>query len=223
MASQPDQRSPKNLRTRYLTVGQTARIVGVSPSTLRLWENVGLVSPARSAGRYRLYNPDVLEVLKRIKYLRDVKKLSVPGIKEVLGKNRRAGAGPNPNHRPDIGRRLRKLRQRLDLGLVEAAARAKISAGFLSAIEMSRANPSIATLQRLASSYNTTVLEFFDVPHRSRRLIRPSQRRVLRAAKESISSCCHGRNCSSACFSGSAPALAVTAPTRTRAKNLFSC
>lgn len=183
MASQPDQRSPKNLRTRYLTVGQTARIVGVSPSTLRLWENVGLVSPARSAGRYRLYNPDVLEVLKRIKYLRDVKKLSVPGIKEVLGKNRRAAAGPNPNHRPDIGRRLRKLRQRLDLGLVEAAARAKISAGFLSAIEMSRANPSIATLQRLASSYNTTVLEFFDVPHRSRRLIRPSQRRVLRAAK----------------------------------------
>ena len=183
MAKQPKEHSQKSLRTRYLTVGQTARILGISPSTLRLWENVGLVSPARSSGRYRLYNPDLLEVLKRIKYLRDVKKLSVPGIKEVLSENRPAAAAPNPNQKPEIGPRLRKMRQSLDLGLVEAAERAKISAGFLSAIELSRANPSIATLQRLASSYNTTVLEFFDVPHRSRRLIRPNQRRSLRTAK----------------------------------------
>ncbi|PWU07259.1 MAG: MerR family transcriptional regulator [Terriglobia bacterium] len=183
MAKPSKQRSQKSLQTRYLTVGQTARILGISPSTLRLWENVGLVSPARSSGRYRLYNPDLLEVLKRIKYLRDVKKLSVPGIKEVLGENRPAPAGPNLNHKPDIGPRLRKMRRSLDLGLVEAAERAKISAGFLSAIELSRANPSIATLQRLASSYNTTVLEFFDVPHRSRRLIRPNQRRSLRTSK----------------------------------------
>ena len=183
MAKQPKEHFQKSLRTRYLTVGQTARILGISPSTLRLWENVGLVSPARSSGRYRLYNPDLLEVLKRIKYLRDVKKLSVPGIKEVLGESRPAPAGQNPNHKPDIGPRLRKMRQSLELGLVEAAERAKISAGFLSAIELSRANPSIATLQRLASSYNTTVLEFFDVPHHSRRLIRPTQRRSLRTAK----------------------------------------
>ena len=183
MAKPPKEHSQKSLRTRYLTVGQTARILGISPSTLRLWENVGLVSPARSSGRYRLYNPDLLEVLKRIKYLRDVKKLSVPGIKEVLGENRPATAGPNPNHQRDIGPRLRKMRQSLDLGLVEAAQRAKVSAGFLSAIELSRANPSIATLQRLAASYNTTVLEFFDVPHHSRRLIRPNQRRSLRTAK----------------------------------------
>ncbi len=34
----------------FLTVGRTARIVGVSPSTLRLWENVGLISPIRGRG-----------------------------------------------------------------------------------------------------------------------------------------------------------------------------
>src|SRR5215472_10845452 len=126
MAKQSKDRSQKSLRTRYLTVGQTARILGISPSTLRLWENIGLVSPARSSGRYRLYNPDLLEVLKRIKYLRDVKKLSVPGIKEALGKNRPAQAGPVANQKPDMGPRLRKMRQTLDLGLVEAAERAKI-------------------------------------------------------------------------------------------------
>ncbi|MBI1874879.1 MAG: MerR family transcriptional regulator, partial [Acidobacteria bacterium] len=65
-------------RLGFLTVGQTARILGISPSALRLWENVGLVSPARSNGRYRLYSPELLAVLKRIKYLRDVKLLNFP-------------------------------------------------------------------------------------------------------------------------------------------------
>src|SRR6267154_1733396 len=69
----------KTPRSGLLTVGETSRILGVSPSTLRLWENVGLVSPARSNGRYRLYSPEVLEVLKRVKYLRDVKLLNLPG------------------------------------------------------------------------------------------------------------------------------------------------
>ena len=82
-------RSPGAAESRigFLTVGQTARILGISASTLRLWENVGLISPARSSGKYRLYSSELLEVLKRIKYLRDVKKLSVPGIKQMLGKS----------------------------------------------------------------------------------------------------------------------------------------
>jgi|SRR5215469_10225490 len=40
--------------------------------------------------------------------------------------------------------------------------------------------PSVATLQRLAATYNTTVLEFFDIPRHKRRLIRPPQRRLLK-------------------------------------------
>ena len=59
-------RNSNGVRARFLTIGQTARIVGVSSSTLRLWESVGLISPARNSGKYRLYNPELLEVLKRI-------------------------------------------------------------------------------------------------------------------------------------------------------------
>jgi len=59
-------RGSHDVRARFLTIGQTARIVGVSSSTLRLWESVGLISPARNSGKYRLYNPELLEVLKRI-------------------------------------------------------------------------------------------------------------------------------------------------------------
>src|SRR5437868_14108273 len=136
-------------RIGLLTVSETAGILGVGPSTLRLWESVGLVAPARSNGRYRLYSPELLDVLKRIKYLRDVKLLNLPGIKQVLGKtaSARNAQGPRPT---DLGAKLRRLRKKTGLGVVEAAKRSKISAGFLSAIELSRANPSVATLQRLA-------------------------------------------------------------------------
>ena len=68
------QDSKSTFPPKYLTVGETARILGVSPSTLRLWENEGLISPAPSAGRYRLYNHEVLGVLKCIKFLPDVQK-----------------------------------------------------------------------------------------------------------------------------------------------------
>jgi DNA-binding transcriptional MerR regulator/quercetin dioxygenase-like cupin family protein len=168
-------------RLGFLTVGQTARILGISPSTLRLWENVGLVSPARSNGRYRLYSPELLTVLKRIKYLRDVKLLNFPGIKEALGKPKHATSS-NGHAVTDLGAKLRRLRKKRGLGVVEAALRAKISAGFLSAIELSRANPSVATLQRLAATYGTTVLDFYDVPRHQGRLVRPGERQALQTA-----------------------------------------
>ncbi|HEX9368693.1 MAG TPA: MerR family transcriptional regulator [Vicinamibacterales bacterium] len=160
----------------FLTVGRTARILGVSASTLRLWENVGLVSPIRSNGRYRLYSPELLKVLKRIKYLRDVQRLNVPGIKRELG-------GPvapraRPGQRP-LGPLLRKMRQGRDMGLAEAAKQAGISAGFLSSLERSQANASVATLQRLAATYGTTVMALFQAPAHHGRLIKPNERQVL--------------------------------------------
>jgi DNA-binding transcriptional MerR regulator/quercetin dioxygenase-like cupin family protein len=167
-------------RIDFLTVGQTARILGVSPSALRQWENIGLITPARSQGRFRLYSPELLDVLKRIKYLRDVKQLRGPGIKYVLGKTLSKANKPPDRTSSKLGLKLRKLRKKCKLSLVVAAKRAKISAGFLSAVELSQANPSVATLQRLAATYDSTVLDFYDLPHKSSRIIRPSNRRVLR-------------------------------------------
>jgi DNA-binding transcriptional MerR regulator/mannose-6-phosphate isomerase-like protein (cupin superfamily) len=160
----------------FLTVGRTARILGVSPSTLRLWENVGLVSPVRSNGRYRLYSPEILKVLKRIKYLRDVQRLNVPGIKRELGH----AATPKPRADPKpLGPKLRRMRQRRGLALAAAARDAGISAGFLSALERAQANASVATLQRLATAYGTTVMDLFQTPAHHGRLVRPGERGVL--------------------------------------------
>ena len=164
---------------RFLTVGQTARILGMSPSTLRLWESVGLVTPARSSGRFRLYTPELLDVLKRIKYLHDVKRLNVPGIKEAMAQSLPAKAHTDGRSTPDFGPRLRKLRKRKDLSLAEAAKRAGVSAGFLSAVELSHAKPSVSTLSRLAGAYGTTVLELYDIPKQPDRIVRPGKRQSI--------------------------------------------
>src|SRR5215469_1745615 len=164
---------------RFLTVGQTARILGISPSTLRLWESVGLVTPARSSGKFRLYTPELLEVLKRIKYLHDVKRLNVPGIKEAMGHSLPAKANTDGRKIPDFGPRLRKLRKRQGLSLAEAADRAGVSAGFLSSVELSHAKPSVSTLSRLAGTYGTTVLELYDLPKRPDRIVHPGNRQSI--------------------------------------------
>jgi len=164
---------------RFLTVGQTARILEISPSTLRLWESVGLVTPARSAGRYRLYTPDLMDILKRIKYLRDVKRLNVPGIKQAMAGSLPAKARYDGKPTRDLGEKLRRLRRKCGLNVTEASKRAHISTGFLSAIELSRANPSVATIYRLAAAYGTTVLELYDLPVQSSRVVRPGNRKSL--------------------------------------------
>lgn len=169
-------RQPAASRLGFLTVGQTARILGVSASTLRMWESVGLIAPVRSNGKYRLYSPELLEVLKRIKYLREVQHLNVPGIKRELGPAAGGRAAKEP--RP-LGPRLQKLRARAGFPLADAARRAGISTGFLSSVERGQANASVATLQRLAASYGTTVMDLFQAPNNRDRLVRPGDRRVL--------------------------------------------
>ena len=175
-SSRPKRTSPLG----FLTVGQTARILGISRSTLRQWENVGLVTPVRSQGRFRLYSPELLDVLKRVKYLRDVKQLRAPGIKREIEEMQPARTSAPARATAGLGPKLRRLRKRCGLQIVEAARRAKISAGFLSAVELSQANPSVATLQRLPAAYNTTVLEFYDLPYQPSGVVSPDQRRVLR-------------------------------------------
>jgi len=203
MAKSQQSRPRKAPTTRYgfLTVGQTARILGVSPSTLRLWESEGLVAPVRTGGRYRLYSPELLQVLKRIKYLREVQRLNMPGIRRELSEN---GASEKPKpaapRKPrgvgnggairttkaikrkrdqPLGPQLRRMRERKGLGLVEAARRAGLSPGFLSSVERSQANASVATLQRLATTYGTTTMELFQSPPHEGRLVGPNDRRVL--------------------------------------------
>jgi transcriptional regulator with XRE-family HTH domain len=60
-----------------------------------------------------------------------------------------------------IGRRVRLLRQRLQLTATELAAQAELSPGMLSKIENGGTSPSLSTLQSLASALNVPMTSFF--------------------------------------------------------------
>lgn len=163
----------------YLKIGDVARLVGVSASAIRGWENLGLTRPQRSQSKYRLYTKDDVRLLKKARYLRKVRGLNAAAIVQML--KREGAIKPVAAHTGSIGPRLRQLRRQRAVGLAEVAAAAGISVGFLSALERSQMSASVGTLRRLARYYRTNILEFFDPSESSTRLVRPTQRKVLDA------------------------------------------
>src|SRR5712671_666508 len=125
----------------YLKIGDVARKVGVSPSVIRSWENLGLTRPRRTESKYRLYSAEDVKLLKRARFLRRVRGLNAPAIVELL--KREGLVRPSPEH-------------------AAGAKAAGISVGFLSAIERSQMSASISTLRRLARFHKTNILDFFD-------------------------------------------------------------
>ena len=164
----------------YLKIGDVARLVGISPSAIRGWENLGLTRPQRTESKYRLYTNDDVRVLKKARYLRKVRGLNAPAIVQML---KRDGAiKPSSNQTSAaVGQRLRQLRTKRGASLADVSAAAGISVGFLSAIERSQMSASVGTLRRLARYYRTNILDFFDPTESNTRLVRPAKRKVLDA------------------------------------------
>ena len=176
-----------------LRIGDAARAVGVSPSTLRLWERQGLVAPLRPAGGERRYGPDELTRLRCIRRLRTVEGLNAAGIRRALGSDdveaarsvpaaahgpaaadgpaaaRGSPAGRDPaedDHAAAVlvGARLRAMRTAAGLSLRAVAARTGLSASFVSGLERGVSSASVAALVRLATTYQTTVAAIVDGP-----------------------------------------------------------
>jgi MerR family transcriptional regulator, repressor of the yfmOP operon len=53
-------------RTGLLSVAEAAARLAVSPRTLRYYEELGFLAPARTAGGHRLFGPAEIEVVERI-------------------------------------------------------------------------------------------------------------------------------------------------------------
>src|ERR1700757_188385 len=104
----------------YLKIGDGARKVGVSPSVIRSWENLGLTRPRRTESKYRLYTADDVKLLKRARFLRRVRGLNAPAIVELLRRGGRARPAADGSARA-IGSHLRQLRSKRRLSLAQVA------------------------------------------------------------------------------------------------------
>ena len=164
-----------------LKVGAVAQQLGVSTSMVRSWEKLGLTSPARSPGKYRLYANDDLRVLRRAIYLRRVQGLNAPAI---LNQLKREGllnhhAADPAQAQSSIGPRFRKLRLQRGESLSEVANAVGVSIGFLSNLERSQSGASISTMRRLVQYYGLNILDLFNPIDGTGPLVRPRDRKVL--------------------------------------------
>ena len=65
-------------------ISVAARMLGLHPQTLRKYERLGLVQPARTIGSMRLYSREELERLRLIKRLVDDAGINLAGVQRLL-------------------------------------------------------------------------------------------------------------------------------------------
>jgi MerR family transcriptional regulator, heat shock protein HspR len=65
-------------------ISVAARLVGVHEQTLRYYERAGLVEPARSKGRIRLYSMHDLERVRQIRRLTDEMGVNLAGVEVIM-------------------------------------------------------------------------------------------------------------------------------------------
>jgi DNA-binding transcriptional MerR regulator/quercetin dioxygenase-like cupin family protein len=169
--------SAKRKPIRTLRISEVARRVGISSSALRAWEALGLVSPQRTASRYRLFSESDVRLLQRAIFLRRARGLNPTAIVHVLKRQGVVSAPAENSSHP--GQRFRRLRTRRGLSLLQVARATRVSIGFLSALERGQMRSSIATLRRIARFYGTNILSLFETAGDHPRLVRPNQRKIL--------------------------------------------
>ncbi len=68
---------------RYV-ISVTARMLGIQTYTLRYYERIGIIEPARSRGNIRLYSESDVARLRRAKTLMDDLGVNLAGVEVIL-------------------------------------------------------------------------------------------------------------------------------------------
>ncbi|MEJ2058657.1 MAG: MerR family transcriptional regulator [Desulfofustis sp.] len=74
---------PITPETPVYSIGVAAQILGVHPRTLRIYEDEGLVKPARKGNR-RFFSPNDITWINCIRKMIHDEGISIPGIKKLL-------------------------------------------------------------------------------------------------------------------------------------------
>ncbi len=75
--------NPDNTEPRYV-ISVTARMLGIQTHTLRYYEKIGIIEPARSRGNIRLYSERDVALLRRAKTLLDDLGVNLAGAEVIL-------------------------------------------------------------------------------------------------------------------------------------------
>ncbi|WP_028231934.1 MerR family transcriptional regulator [Paraburkholderia mimosarum] len=171
-------------------ITDVARLTGTNVSTLRLWEQHGLVSPKRSPVGQRVFDQADIEKIRAIQHMRKVEGLNMSAIRKALaekGFNTAAIAqqseaqnadSVNDNGLTGLGSRFRLARNKAGMSLRGAAEASGLPVSFISTFERTSQGATVASMQALALCYGTTVTDL------SRPSSRGPHRDVVRRGSE---------------------------------------
>ena len=96
-----------NTEPRYV-ISVTARMLGIQTHTLRYYEKIGIIEPARSSGNIRLYSERDIARLRRAKTLMDDLGINLAGVEVILRMAQRMNE--LQNHMEELESEVKKLR-----------------------------------------------------------------------------------------------------------------
>lgn len=149
-------------------IGHVAKITGVSVSTLRSWEQQGLINPHKSAGGHRSFTAEDVDRIRRIEQLRRHSGQSLSAIRRALGEGEETasvaeaapvGAEVETIDFNRLGAWVRSMREAAGLSLRDVSARTEIGLSHLSMFERGSAFLSPARLSALAEVFGRSLAE----------------------------------------------------------------
>jgi len=73
------------METKYYQIDEVAKMTGLTKRTIRYYEDLEIVKPARSDSSYRLYTMEDIDAIKEVKNLRCKLALNLDQVKHFLG------------------------------------------------------------------------------------------------------------------------------------------
>jgi DNA-binding transcriptional MerR regulator/quercetin dioxygenase-like cupin family protein len=159
-------------------IAEVARMIGVSASTLRLWETQGLIDPLRTQTGQRLYDETHIDQLKKISWLRQEKGINSAAILENMGTGTASPAkAPRAQRKGQsqrVGQKIRQLRREAGITLEKISQDTGISTSLLSTFERTSQGLPFKSLHDLVNHFGTTlaVLTGQDEAHTGESLVR---------------------------------------------------
>ena len=170
------------------SIGHVSDVTGVNASTLRSWEQQGLIEPAKSVGGRRTFTDEDIQRIVTIGRMRRVYGYSIAGVKRALSEqaletpaNPQAADVPDADPRLDrIGARVRALRVEAGLSLRQTAEKTGVAASHLSMFERGVAFPSPSRLASIARLFNRSLADLLGgTSTRGQPFIRRGQGRIV--------------------------------------------
>jgi DNA-binding transcriptional MerR regulator/mannose-6-phosphate isomerase-like protein (cupin superfamily) len=162
-----------------LQISDVARHAGVSPSTIRVWEQQNLLTPTYTQTGRRAYSHSDVETAIAIKRMRAVEGMKIAEIKQALANQEPSSTDTVANEGDKepasvVGENLRRLRQARRLTIRSVAELVDTDPSVLASIERTSLGINMPLLKRLANFYGVTLNNLMGVelaPERSDREI----------------------------------------------------